>query len=170
MALHSLGWLATIRRQNWKFLLVHGGLQGRMAPVREIVSFALENSPELIIAPDVYRDQETTTKLTLNYVKQCPDDLMTLTAAVIQDVRLERFWEVVRLYETLGFDWIAVPSDNPVVELVPTLKDCGWKVHILGGMWKDAVVSTADSVDIVCQNPDDIKVWVGQKFSIPVEK
>ena len=146
MALHSLDWLREIKRAKKPFLLVHGGFQGKMAKIEEIGEFARKHKPKLVIAPDVYKEQATTTFLTSEFVEKCPD-LIHKSAAVIQG-GMGELEETVNLYDKWGFRWLAIPSDNPVIGLIEWLKEQGWKIHVLGAMFTSFPVG-ADSVDVV---------------------
>jgi len=174
MLLHNDTHLQKIKRKGWKFMLVHGGLQGKMAPIDDIIHFSLKNRPELIIAPDRYRDQKYTTRMTREYVEVCPSKLLDKSAAVVQTRRNHEIRTVLSEYRDLGFSWVAVPSDNTrAMESIPELKEDGWKVHILGTrvIWNVVREAyNADSIDIVTDSIEEVNRWCGCSLmrSIPV--
>jgi len=146
MALHGEKWIKEIKRAKKPFLLVHGGFQRKMAKIEEIVEFAREHKPKLVIAPDVYREHEVTLFLTGLFVEKCPE-LVEKSAAVIQG-GVEVLEETVKQYDEWGFEWLAIPSDNPVIELIEWFKEQGWRIHVLGARFTSFPVG-ADSVDVV---------------------
>jgi len=146
MALHNEEWLMTIKKYKKPFLLVHGGFQGKMAKIEDIIDFARKHRPRLIIAPDIYRDQVTTLILTEEYVNRCPD-LIEISAGVIQG-GLGDFYDVIEIYDKWGFKWVAIPSDNhKILGLIDFLREHGWKIHILGGRLN--TLYEVDSIDLV---------------------
>jgi len=170
MLLHDEAWLKWIKRHRKPFLLVHGGFQGKMASLEEIVDFALKYRPELVVAPDVYKNQERTSELTIKFVEICPQRLMKKVVAVMQG-GLDIFEETLKLYDRLGFRWLGFPSDNySITDLVDHVKSIGWKVHILGDRWSEAITHNIDSVDIVVDDYSYFKRWwAWRRFYIPTE-
>lgn len=152
MALHDRKWLNWIKDMKKPFLLVHGGFQNRMASYSDIIDFSLKHSPELVIAPDIYRDQRKTSSMTVEFCNLCPERLLKKVAGVIQG-GLESVKPVTELYDRLGLKWIAIPSDNrAVLPLSADLRERGWKVHVLGAR---EFTLDADSVDIVVSSWDE---------------
>jgi len=170
MALHDISHMSYIKKLKKPFLLVHGGFQGRMAPIPEIVEFSKKWKPKLIIAPDIYKDQTSTTSLTEQFVQVC-GNLIKRSAAVIQG-GLGDFEEVLRLYDRWGFKWVAIPSDNySILGLVDFIKEQGWKIHILGARWGGEIIHNGvDSIDIVADDFSRLRGLIAwKKFIIPTE-
>lgn len=130
------------------FFLVHGGFQGNLHSNEEIISFAEHYKPELLAAPDIYRDQKTTFSLIQEFSKKCPDELMKRTVAIYQGGIAEM--EDIKKYKELGFSWLGIPSDNETaIDFIPEFKK-DFKIHILGGhSLVSNIILKVDSIDIV---------------------